>query len=263
MSQFYSSQESIYQPGMSTKRVKVDARTRRRYDDKKIQTVKHKAGANNIGRTSIAPRNPHFKPGYFKSHLPGVPQKFSETLRWFVQPAQYTVAASTYANPYQIVMNGAFDPDLTLGATQPAAFAKLMALYTKCCVKSCKITVDVTSEPLAGVYRPIVWGIAVSTTTGTAPATLVQAITGGPNTYKLLFSNPDTQRQTISVDMARYLQVDDLFDNPDYSSTVAANPAQVVIGNIFFDNATAASGFISAKIQVDFECTFYDPTLIV
>lgn len=232
-------------------------------NDYKLQTSKHKTNSNNIRRVNIGSRNPSFKPGYFKNHLPGVPQKFSETLRWFIEPAQYTVAAGTFAIPYQIVMNGAYDPDLTLGATQPAAFAKLMALYTKCVVKSCKITVDISANPLAGVYCPITWGIAVSTATTTAPANLVQAITGGPNTYKYVFSNPDVSRQTIQTDMKKYLQVDDLFDSVEYSSTIAANPNQVVIGNIFFNNSTGAAGYISAKIQVDFECTFYDPTLIV
>lgn len=244
------------------KRTKFSAGTRRRENDKLVKYAKSKSKASrsNVTHASIASWAPSLRPGYFKSHLPGAPQKFATALRFYTQTAAVSLAANTFTVPSSFVLNGCYDPDFSLTATQPAAFSTLMGFYTKCCVKAAKITV-VATNPGSTTFS---FGLTVATSTGNQPATLVQAQCGGPSTCKTLTPAINVAAVTQSVDIAKYLGVDDLFNNPDYSNTSSANPAQIVIAAMWINNDSASTaGTYQFRITIDYDVIFYDPAIIV
>lgn len=252
--------QTEYKVGM--KRAKYSAGTRRRENDKLVKYAKSKSKASrsNVVHASIASWAPSLRPGYFKSHLPGAPQKFATALRYYAQTAAVSLAASTFTVPSSFTLNGCYDPDFALTATQPAAFSTLMGFYTKCCVKAAKITVVATNPGTTSFS----FGLTVVTSTANQPSTLVQAQCGGPSTSRVLTSALNVGQVTQSVDMAKFLGVDDLFNNPDYSCTNAANPAQIVVAAMWVNNdsATTAATY-QFRITVDYDVIFYDPAIIL
>jgi hypothetical protein len=161
-------------------------------------------------------------------------------------------------------MNGAYDPDAAFSAGQPAAFAKYMQWYSKCVVRASKIHVYMNTQPVVQGDQsstPIMWGITLLTN-NTAPASLLEAVTGGPRVYTMQFANPDVKSLSTEVDIAKYLGVNDLENNPDYACTAISNPGQLVVAQLWLDNNTGATSLVQFHIEVVYDVTFYDPILI-
>lgn len=241
------------------RRYSMVAQTRRRADGR---TVKHAVSSRPV---SIVPRNPTLRAGYQSTHLPGVNQRQKAQIQFFAKSASpASVAASTFAVPLKIQMNGAFDPDAGFSAAQPATFAKYMTWYSKCVVTAAKVKVNLATLPAvqgANAANPITWGITLLTN-NTSPASIQEAVTGGTRTYALQFAGQDVKSLTQKVDIAKFLGVNDLENNPDYACTSTANPAQLVVSQIWIDNNNGASAFYYLTVEVDFDVVFYDPIII-
>jgi hypothetical protein len=175
-----------------------------------------------------------------------------------------TTAAATFAVLAKLQMNGAFDPDGALSAGQPATFVKYMTWYSKCVVTASRVTIKLNNQPLvqgANAAQPVLWGITLLTN-NTSLATAIEAVTGGPRVYSMLFANPDVGTQSLSVDIAKYLGVNDLENNPDYACTAAANPAQLVVAQLWLQNNSAGTAYNSYTVEMQQDVTFYDPVII-
>lgn len=233
-------------------RVWTEGKSKRRTPDVII-----KAGNRPV---SLVPRNPSLKPGYQGTHLPGVNQKQRATLQYFVRgPAQSSTVASTFAVPFQAQLNGVYDPSYTYAAGQPAAFAKYMTWYSKCCVTAAKLKITVAGYPAQ--YTPMTIGLTCLTN-NTNPANVTEAITGGPRTYAVLGEDGKPVTLTQKIDIFKFLGVPNLLDNVDYSCTSSANPNQIVVSQFWVDNATGVTGYYSWWAEIVFEVVFYDPVLI-
>lgn len=221
--------------------------------------VKHASSSRPV---SILPRNPTLRPGYQSTHLPGVNQRQKAQIQFFTQSANAaTVAAGTFVTPIKIQMNGVYDPDSAFTATQPATFAKYMTWYTKCVVTAAKIKVTLANESSAGVVGPITWGITLLTN-NTSPASIVEAVTGGTRTYRMAYGDLRPQTQTQSVDIAKFLGVNDLENNPDYACDATSNPAQLVVSQVWINNPSGATSYYYFNVEVDYDVVFYDPKII-
>lgn len=229
---------------------------------KSPNVIKH---SNTSRPVSIIPRGPTLRAGYQSSHLPGVNQRQKAQIQFFAKSAsQVTIAANTFSVPIKIQMNGPYDPDAGFSAVQPAAFAKYMAWYSKCVVTAAKVKISLNSQPAVqggNAAQPFIWGITLLTN-NTSPSGIQEAITGGTRTYTMQFANPDVKTQTQKVDIAKFLGVNDLENNPDYCCSVTANPAQLVVSQMWVDNNTGGTMYYSYCVEVDYDVIFYDPIII-
>lgn len=237
------------------RRYSTVATTRRRSSQ---NVVKHATTSRPV---SIVPRNPSLRNGYQSTHLPGVNQRQKAQIQFFTQSVNaFAIAANTFTVPLKIQMNGPYDPDGAFSATQPATFAKYMTWYSKCVVTAAKVKVSL-SNMAGATLGPMVWGITLLTN-NTAPANITEAITGGTRTYRMVYGDLNPQIQTQKVDIAKFLGVNDLENNPDYACTSAANPAQLVVSQIWVQNPSGAAGAIYFTAEVDYDVVFYDPIII-
>lgn len=197
------------------------------------------------------------KRNYFKYHISAFPQHEFETLRYSYTGTNQTLATQTYAEA-QFAMNGPFDPDGGISATQPAGFQKLMAVYTKCLVRSAKIRIDFSNVVNAGVYANMMVGITLSTTSTTL-ASVPGAINPGLTTYKPLGNSPDTCTLTLDVDCMKFLGVQLGNEGSQFYATTAANPSQGVFAHMWLFNQFGATAIYNFCVTIDYDCDFYDP----
>lgn len=234
------------------------AKTKRTRFNEELSVKKTTKGA------SIAARGRFTQPTYFKSHQTGFPQQYTEYIRC-VNIKTAAVAANSYVEPLDIIMNGAFRPE-NGAATVSTAYAKLMAVYSKCYVRQAKLTVQITTlnnvaNGLPGI--PLSGGVSIQTNTA-GFGNFDTAVGGGLTTWKQWFQSPDTVTFTQTVDMRKFLGVDDLMDSAGtYGCTSLANPAQIVVGKVFAQNFTATAGTILLTWTLDMDCVFTDPLNII
>lgn len=207
-------------------------------------------------QVSIASKAAITRPLFFKSHQTGFPQRYKESLR-FTSVVGFNVAGATYAEPVVVYLNGPYSP--LGGAGQPAAWTKLMAIYTKCVALNCKVTWTLTDVD-GSTTSPALAGISISTTSGSLN-TYTQAITQGLETHTIFSQNPDTKTLTQTCDISKFLGVKDLTDGTDYNNTDAALPSQVVVAHCwtYGMHSIAVTGTLVSLVTVDYDCIFYDP----
>jgi len=208
--------------------------------------------------TSTKSKNRTLKKNYFKHHITAFPQHMTETIRYAFATTTQSLAASTYAEQ-PIILNGPYEPDAALTATQPAGFAKMMAVYTKCAVKAAKITITFQQANNGGVYGNLMVGCTI-TTNATSLGTFAGAVDPGLVSYAGLSGSPRTRVITMDCDIQKFLGVNNLKDAAgDYACTVSANPNQIVVAHIWLYNQYGATTLYNFAVVVDFVCDFYDP----
>jgi len=241
-------------PPKTTKKTKTVSRINNVYLRKK-----------NVFNQSTASYARIFSPNWFKSHQTAFPQRMAVPLRYVnVVPLQ-AIAATAYSEPLLINANGAYDPEAGIVANQPAGFAKLMAIYTKCYVKAAKIEWRVTNLPQAASnpsVTPLACGIFTTTNTATA-ASFALAVQSGNVTYGHVTQAPDTKVFTQTVDIGKFVSVDDIMDSTEWNCTVASNPNQIVVFHMFVYNMSGVGANVSYSYTVDYDCVFTDPLPIV
>lgn len=213
---------------------------------------------SSVTKTSVAAKTRSLGNGYFKTHLGGFPQRYTQSLR-YATVGSGSLAGGNYAEATVIVMNGAYDPDAALGGGQPGGFAKLMAVYTKCYVRSSKMTV-VINNTTNGSPLPQQWGITLSTLT--SAMNYLTATQSGMVVEKSLGFNPDQITLTQSVDCGKFFSVDDLLDgSTQYCCTASGNPTQLIAGHLWLysNYAAGSTGYFAYTVTVDFDCIFADP----
>lgn len=242
--------------------IRAPPKTKRSFKRSKASPATAAYAKRNVRNQSVAARSLSLRPGYFRSHISGFPQRYVETLRWSYF-ASGTAGAGVYLEPLVIRANSPYDPDVAIGGSQPAAYSKLIAVYTKCYTKACRISVRITNVSGGGGagLQPLEAGL-VLTTAGTALPSLTGAIQGGLCVHKNICVNPDQVYLTQSVDMSKFFSVGDIMDGSSYYCTAASNAAQEVFAHLFLYNQGAGTAYYSYNIDVDYECVFADPTVI-
>lgn len=211
--------------------------------------------------TSTKTKSKSLKKNYFKYHITAFPQHEYETLRWTYFPSNQTLATGTYAE-LPLYINGPYDPDGPVTATQPAGWTKLTNVYTKCFVRSAKVRVLFQNLPVAaqGYSRAnLVVGITI-TTNDTTLGSLTGAINPGLVQYTSLIGDPDSKVVEIDCDMKKFLGITSGIDAAGtYSCTSSSNPSQVVVAHVWLYNSASFTAAYNFCITVDFDCDFYDP----
>jgi hypothetical protein len=201
------------------------------------------------------------KKKYFKYHITAFPQHEYETIRWTYFPSNQTLATGTYAE-LPLFINGPYDPDGSATATQPAGWGKLMAVYTKCFVRSAKVRVLFQNLPVAaqGYSRAnLIVGITI-TTNDTSLASVAGAVNPGLVEYTSLVGDPDQKVVEIDCDIKKFLGIQSGIDAAgNYACTTSSNPTQLVVAHVWLYNGASFTAAYNFCISVDFDCDFYDP----
>lgn len=198
-----------------------------------------------------------------KTHSEGYHQREYAVLR----TAVYTdiLVASGSLVEYYCSMNGCFNPSPSYSFAPIAGYAKWMAVYTKCYVRAAKITMICTNQYAVAApglaLAPTLCGLTLSTATGALGSATALMMPGLTN-FKVLYNNPDTCTLVMSVDVKKFMGVDDLMDGTQFYSTVAANPTQGVFCKTWFQNqasAYAQNTNVAVTITIDYDVVFTDP----
>lgn len=229
-----------------------------KYQYKKYDTmVKSNAKTSNVKGRSVASFARTLRPSYFNSHISAMPSRLTETLRYSFQSAAISITHATYTEPAVINMNSTYDPEYAIGGGQPLGFTKLMAIYTKCYVRAARIKFEVALN--LGDEAATLIGVSLSTN-GTSLGSANQAINQGMETHKLLFHHPDTKSLQITVDVGKFMSVDDIMDGDQFFCTNAANPQQLVCAHFWAQNQSlTVDSEIFYTYTVDYDCVFTDP----
>jgi hypothetical protein len=214
---------------------------------------------NTVSKTNLASRARTLKPSYLKSHTAGFPARYTETLRSFYADSS-SCSSLTFQIDAVIAMNGAWSP-LTGGTPprwQPTAFAKLVGVYTKVFVKSAKITVVVTTNPTSYNTNPTIHGVTISTNSASL-SSLQNATQAGLASFKQMGISPDTCTFTLTLDIGKFFSVDDLLDNPLYSSNSGSNPQILVYAQVWSYNNSTNTQYYSYTVQTDYNVICSDP----
>lgn len=228
---------------------------------KRTRTVaKPYAQTSTVKSRSVAPYTRGLSRGYFRSHQAAFPQQYNEILRDYQQKT-ITPAAGTFSVPTILAVNNPYD--VAVGFNQPSGWSKLMAIYTKCYVKSAKVTMMFTNETSSTLgSAPSLQGLCITTLQAPVGSASL-AIQGGLETHKQCNRSPDTIEMSLSVDIGKYLSVDNVMDGDQLFCTDAAGPQQVVyIQHWCFNNGGIAGSYLVHYI-IDYDCVFSDPRVIV
>lgn len=204
-------------------------------------------------------------PNFLRNHLGGVPQRMHVTLPWLVATGTSTVA-QTYTEQAVTILNGAYDPDNALGGTQPFGFAKLMQFYSKCFVLGARVKVTGVISG-SGFEGPptgtMVLGCVITTNTN-ALSGIDLAMGAGLSQHQYVGINPDRFSFDLSVDIAKFVDKPNLLDDPQWFSTVSANPSQVIVNHFwYYSNSVLTTNVISYTLEVEMDCVFTDPVPFV
>jgi hypothetical protein len=188
-----------------------------------------------------------------------LPVRFKAKLRYAsrfsLNPGAGTLAVHVFS------ANGTYDPDITGVGHQPKGWDQLIALYDHFVVTHARIRVD-----LAPGLGSMIFGVNVSgsnTVTYTDPQDYLElphcshAVTDNVVTY----GSPRTPSLTQSVDIGKFLGVQDLMDGREFASDNSANATEDVAFHVWAastDGAYDPSALYGLAV-VEYEGWFVEP----
>lgn len=163
------------------------------------------------------------------------------------------------AGTYVYSANGLYDPDITSTGHQPMPFDQMMLSFEHYCVTYAQLTV--TAKNQNSTYLA---DVAISLNAGSAPSTNYgQLVENGVLVRERLnLSTLQGSQATLKmpISISRFGSVPQLLDNPDYSGSVAANPAEqsyfhISVWNSY--NTTVVA--VLCEIFLEFDAVFFEP----
>lgn len=252
-------------PQFSNKRMGSAKRTAAKSTQKKKRvkrtTLYASQNRSTVRGIDIRARGVMFRPSYFKTHTGGYPQRWTETLRQAWYGGTGAIAANAFTNFLTIASNNPYLP-YAAATNNPGGWAKLMTVYTKCCVRAAKVTITFTNVDAATTNVPVIAGIT-SSTTPTTFASFPVAAGCGLTTFRQFQNNPDTVTLTQSHDVGKMVSVDDLLDGSQWYCTAVASPSQMTYFQVWVQNAAGVASYVDYHVILDVECIFFDPLPIV
>jgi len=181
----------------------------------------------------------------------------------FVGFASAVAVAPGFLQLFDAIVNNAFSP---LSGAPANGYAKLMAFYTKCWVLGGRVDVQYATDnylpnPIVGAVTPermFSFGLTTDTN-AVGPTSMFAAISEGLCEHRLLGLNPDTCRMTGSVDVAKFVDKPYVLDDPQFFSTSAAGPSQLVGMHGWVQNHSTATFNVNYVVVVTMRCMFTDP----
>ena len=163
------------------------------------------------------------------------------------------------AGTYVYSANGMYDPDITSTGHQPMPFDQLMLSFEHYVVVNAKMTISFKSLSTTSTT-----GIGISLNAGTAATTVyTQLIENGVMVRDRLAQAPyDDSLKVLSmpISISKFGSVRNLLDNPDYSGTIAANPAEQSYFHISIWNPEGvATTSVTAEVFITYDAWFIEP----
>jgi hypothetical protein len=217
------------------------------------QRAKARAGGGNVAVSRNVPT-----PTYHQTHVLGVAQSLRRTMT-LNGGANTLLTTGTYVEPSVIILNGFFN---MIASMQPAGYAKYMALYSKCFPLGarCRIKFAMCASTGSGANTSPAFLGAVITTNTTSLGSLAGAVDAGLVDYKLLNQSPDSCEIELSVDFAKFVDKPQILDDPQWFSTITANPTQVIVLHVFAESVIATAGCqLVHNYEIDIDCVYTDP----
>ena len=165
------------------------------------------------------------------------------------------------AGTYVFTANGLFDPNFTGAGHQPLGFDQWMVMYDHYTVHSCTISVIWATSAVG----PLMVSISRSASS-TGITDVIRLVENGNINYQMLpvgAVQTVYSKQEMSMDMAKFVGVDDVFDMSELRGTSAANPAE----NAYF-HLSVWSPFVvtqltaTATVVLEFDATFTEPRML-
>ncbi len=199
---------------------------------------------------------------YLRTHMPGVPQSLQLTCSYSTSTDSGALAANTYTEPQVFVMNGAFKPDNAGTGDSVTGYTKYMAFFSKCFVRAARIKVRYAIAGASGQgipLQPLIFGVTV-TTNNTTLGSIDKAIEAGLCDYALRNAHPDSGILTVGVDVAKFVNVPEILNNPDWYGNSSSNPAQLIFAHVWCQSLAAlATQHVFFTVEIEMDCIFVDP----
>lgn len=173
-----------------------------------------------------------------------------------------TVPTTGLAVSYVISANGLYDPDITGTGQQPMGFDQMMVFYEHYTVKAAKIKAIFRNTTTA--IAPFV---AVSVKADATLVTDPYSIMEQGNTVSTLLGIATVatsfKELTLSVNVKRFLGVDDLMDFESGRGDIANNPAEQLYFHVqAWSIDAAATGPVTVQFRVEYQAVFSEPRVI-
>lgn len=174
----------------------------------------------------------------------------------------YTGAGAT--SPFQMYLNGMFDPQVSIGGHQPMGFDQLMVLYNKYRVYGCKWSVTFVSQDTTQ-HAEVLVRVRPNTTT----QTIYQDLCESAYTQKRVLGTEGSGQavQVIkgytSIAKIRGVAKQTVRAEDTYSGSATANPSTQPCLNIHVSNMNTASAItVNVRIQMQFFAEFFDRKIL-
>ena len=229
------------------------------HESKRNKKVK-KSGR--VGRLPGIPNTPAVVSN-LGSQIALFPQKIRRRLT-YVEPGVTVVSGAGIgvSGGYVFSCNGLYDPNYTGGGThQPLTFDQLMLMYNHYTVHSATINVlwiaGTATQSCVSLCRA---------GDNTSQTDCVKLIENGQITYQILpVAGAQSQyfKQNMSIDMAKFIGVDDVLDDSDLRGTVSANPVEQAFFHLNTWNPVGVAVVTNyAMVEMTFDATFTEPKVI-
>lgn len=193
-----------------------------------------------------------------KKHILGTTTR--ATLRYSENVAIASAAVNEGVGTYVFTANGAWDPNITGGGSQPRGFDELMALYDHYTVTASRVKVRFTNTATS---RPYVGIVVRDTPTAVPDAKNFFEASDSKITEKVLGrlgEGNESCAMTHSVNVAKYLGRKSAMSDPELKGGATRNPTEQVYYHINCVNmANSSSSAVDAIVTLEYDLVLHEP----
>lgn len=208
-------------------------RYRKRYIPKNIARIHYRRPIGNAIKNRY-PRVPFPIQRYVKLHLN--------------YQGSITSTTGSFGNMGALKLNSCFDPTGGLGATQPRWYDQMTALYNKYACYGCKVVAVISNAEKIGQ-------VGMACYDSSAPSSMLELDERENCVTRVIDASTGSKTQVI---LKRYFNFPKIVGIPkkqyvnedDYLTTVTADPANIVYGDIFYQTYGAQTGTVSVKLHL-------------
>lgn len=157
-------------------------------------------------------------------------------------------AAGAYAE-LVFPLNSAYN-----GGNFAALYNTYLGWYNKCFVVGARA--KLTGDYAAG--SPMAIGMTV-TAYSASLTSAVNAVSRGHTELVVASSYPDRVSLTQTVDVAQFFTKKDVLDDPNFSSTSSADPAEIAYLHLWMQSCNSTQAGCQGILELYYDCIFTDP----
>jgi hypothetical protein len=157
--------------------------------------------------------------------------------------------------------NGTYDPDITSSGHQPKGWDQLIALYDHFVVTHAKIRVDLAPAVVSQICGVNVSGSTTASYSDPLDYLELPHCSHAVSRNVITSGAQETVTLTQSVDIGKFLGVQDLMDGREFASDNSANATEDVAFHVWVASTDGASnpGTTNAIAVIEYEGWFVEP----